>query len=71
MKTRFVNRLRRHEAQATKHLGADGNADQRHPSVGIVAFAGRQHRRHDNRAGMDGAALERIVKILATARRCH
>ena len=65
MKAGLVYRLRHHEAQAAKHLGADSNPDQRHPSVGIMPLAGGQHRRHDHRAGMHRAAFKGIVKILA------
>ena len=65
MKARFVHGLRHHEAEPAQHLGADGNAGQRHAAVRIVPLAGREHRRHDHRAGMHRAALERVVKILA------
>ena len=34
----------------------------------IVPLASRQHRRHDDRAGMDRAAFERVVEILAVDR---
>ena len=34
-----------------------------------VALAGRQHRRHDHRAGMHRPALEGVVEILAVRRR--
>ncbi len=37
-------------------------------TVPVVPLAGRQHRRHDHRAGMNGAALERVVEILAVDR---
>ena len=38
---------------------------KRHAAIGIVPLAGRQHRRHDDRAGMHRAAFKRVVKILA------
>ena len=65
MEACLVHGLWHHEAQATENFGADGNADQRHPPVGIVPFTGRQHRRHDDSAGMHGTALKRVIKILA------
>ena len=48
-------------------LDADRDAEQRGRPVRIVTLAGRQHRRHDHRAGMDRAALEGVVEILAMA----
>ena len=42
---------------------------KRGAAVEVVPLAGRQYRRHDNCAGMDRAALERIVEILAMDRR--
>ena len=38
-------------------------------TVKIVPFASRQYRRHNHRAGMNRAALERVVEILAMNRR--
>ncbi len=49
-------------------LGADRDAEQRRGAVRPVALAGRQHRRHDHRAGMHRAALEGVVEILAMRR---
>ena len=49
-------------------LGADRNAEQRRSAVRSVAFAGRQHRRDDHRAGMHRPALESVVEILAMRR---
>ena len=43
--------------------------DERRWAVRPVALAGREHRRHDHRAGMHRTALERIVEILAVDRR--
>ena len=68
MEAGLVHGLRHHEAEPAQHLGADGNPDQRHAAVGIVPLAGREHRRHDHRAGMDRAAFERVVEILAMRR---
>ena len=68
MKAGLVDGLRHHEAQPAKNFGADGNSRQRHAAIRIVPLAGREHRRHDHGAGMDGAALERIVKVLAMGR---
>ena len=47
------------------HLRADRDAEQRRAAVRAMALAGRQHRRHDHRAGMDRPALECVVEILA------
>ena len=49
-------------------LDADRDAEQRRGAVRLVALAGRQHRRHDHRAGMHRAALEGVVEILAMRR---
>ena len=65
MKTRLVHGLRHHHAEPADHLGADRDAEQRRRPVGIVALAGGEHRRHDHRAGVHGAALEGVVEILA------
>ena len=68
VKAGLVDGLGHHQAQPAKHLGADRNADQRHAAVGTVPFAGRQHRRHDHRAGMDRTALKGVIEILAMRR---
>ena len=68
MKAGLVDRFGHHQAQATEHFGADRNPEQRHPAIGIVPFARRQHRRHDHRTGMHRTTLERIVEILAMRR---
>ena len=68
MKARFVGECRRHGAEPAHGFDADGDAKQRRASVEIVPLAGRQHRRHDHRAGMNRAAFERVVKILAVDR---
>jgi hypothetical protein len=60
-----VHCFRHDEAQTAEHFGPNRNAYQRRPSVGIVALAGGQNRRHDHRAGVNRAALESIVEILA------
>ena len=65
MEAGLVHGLRHHEAEPAQHLGADRNPDQRHAAVGVVPLAGREHGRHDHRAGMDRAALESVVEILA------
>ena len=68
VKARFVHGLGHHEAETAQHFGADGNADQRHAAIGIVPLAGRKHRRHDHRAGMDRPAFKGVVEILAMRR---
>ena len=65
METGLVNGLRHHEAQPAQHFGADCDPDQRHATVRIMPLAGGEHRRHDHGAGMDRAALESVVEILA------
>ena len=65
MKSGFVGERRRNERQPAHRLDADSEAEQRRFAVAAVALAGREHRRHDDGAGMDRAALERIVEILA------
>ena len=65
MKAGLVDGLRHHEAQPAQHFGADRDPDQRHPAVGVMPLAGREHRRHDHGAGMHRPALERVVKVLA------
>ncbi len=68
MEAGLVHGFGHHKAEAAQHLGADGNPDQRHAAVGIMPLAGGEHRRHDHRAGMHRAALERVVEILAMRR---
>ena len=68
MKTGLMHGLRHHRGQAAHRLGADCDAEQRRCAVAVVALAGRQHRRHDHRAGVHGPALEGIVEILAVRR---
>ena len=60
---------RRHSAEPAHGFDADGDAAKRGTAIQIVPFASRQHRRHDDRAGMNGTAFERVVKILAMDRR--
>ena len=68
VKARLVHRLRHHHAEPAQHLAAHRDPDQRHAAVRIVPFARGQHGGHDDGAGMDGAALERVVEILAMRR---
>ena len=65
VKARFVHGLRHHEAQSTKHFGADRNPGQRITAVRMMALAGGQHRRHDHRPRVHRAAFKRVVEILA------
>ena len=69
MKARFVGERRRHGAQPAHRLDADGNAEQRRAAVESEPLASRQHGRHHHRAGMDRAAFERVIEILAVDRR--
>ncbi len=69
MEAGLVHRLRHHGAQPAHDLGADRNAEQRGLAVRPVALAGRQHGRHDHRAGMNRPAFEGVVEILAMRRR--
>ena len=69
MKAGFVGERRRHEAQPAHGLDADGDAEERRAAVELLPLADREHRRHDHRAGMDRAAFERVVEILAVDRR--
>ena len=64
MESGFVDERRRNERQPAHRFDADGDAMERRVAVALMALAGREHRRHDDRAGMDRAALERIVEIL-------
>ena len=68
MKAGFVGKRRRHGAEPAHGLDADGDAEKRRVAIQIVPLAGRQHRRHDDRTGMDWAALEGVVEILAVDR---
>ena len=68
MKTRFVSECRRDGAEPAHGLDADSDAKKRGTSIQVVTLAGRQHRRHDDRAGMNRTAFERVVKILAMDR---
>ena len=54
----------------SRHITSTPTAMPRSTAAGrrAVALAGRQHRRHDHRAGMHRAALEGVVEILAVAR---
>ena len=65
MKARFVGERRRHETQPAHGLDADGDAEQRGAAVELLPLADGKQRRHDDRAGMDRAAFERVVEILA------
>ena len=69
MKARFVGERRRHGAQPAHSLNADGNAEKRGTSIQGVPLTSRQHRRDDDRAGMNRTALECVVEIFAMDRR--
>ena len=68
VEARFVHGLRHHGGEAAHHFAADGDADKCGLAVALLPLAGRQHRRHDDRAGMHRAALEGVVEILAMGR---
>ena len=68
MEARLVRLHRRHGREPAHGLDADRDAEERGAPVRIVPLAGRQHRRHDHRAGMHRAALEGVVEILAMRR---
>ena len=68
MEAGLVHELRRHQAEPAQHLDADRDAEQRRLTVRSVPLAGREHRRHDHRAGMHRPALEGVVEILAMRR---
>ena len=68
MKSGLVHGLRHNEAETAEHLGAHRNPRQRHAAIRIVPLARSEHRRHDDRTGMDRPALESIVEILAMRR---
>src|SRR5262249_37533163 len=61
----LVHRLGGNAAEPAHPLDAARDAEQRGGSVGMVALAGCEHRRHDDGAGMDWTAFEGIVEILA------
>ena len=69
MKAGLVGERRRDRTEPAHRFDTDSDAEQRGAAVEIVPLTGRQHRRHHHRAGMDRAALERIVEILAMDRR--
>src|SRR5262249_17464498 len=64
-KAGFAPGLGRTRAGPADHLDADRDAEQRRGSIGVVALAGCEHRRHDDGAGMHRTAFEGIVEILA------
>ena len=64
----LVDRLGRHEAEAAEELGA-GRQPSSTARPTAVAFGRGQHRRHDHRTGMDRAALEGVVEVLAVGGR--
>ena len=68
MKARLVHHLRRDQAEPAHQLDADRDAFERGLAVDAVALADGEHRRHDHRAGVDRAALEGVVEILAVGR---
>ena len=68
MKAGLVGERRRHGREPAHGLDADRDAEERRAAIELVPLAGRQHGRHDHRAGMHRAALERVVEILAVDR---
>ena len=69
MKAGFMYCLRYDCAQAAHHFSADCDAKKSGSAIRPVAFARRQHRRHNHRAGMHGATFKCIVKVFAMRRR--
>ena len=65
VKTRLVHAFGRDEAQPAHGFDAGRDADERGAAVRAMPLARRQHRRHDDGAGMHRPALERVVEILA------
>ena len=65
MKAGLVGERRRHGGEPAHRLDADRDAKKRRAAIQLVPLAGRQHGRHDHRAGMNRAAFERVVEILA------
>ena len=64
-KPALCTRLRRTTAAAGTWSRRRPRCRAARGAVGLVTLAGRQHRRHDHRAGMHRAALEGVVEILA------
>ena len=62
-----MDQLGRDQPEPAQGFDAHGDAGERRSAVGAVALAGREHRRHDHRAGMHRAALEGVVEILAVS----
>ena len=69
VEARFVDRLRRDEAEPAKHLHAGRHAEQDALAGKLVALGRGENGGHDHRARMDRAAFERVVVILAMRRR--
>ena len=65
MKARFMHRLRRHQRHAAHDFDADRDALHHSMTIKPALFRNRKNRWHDDGACMDGAAFERIVKVLA------
>ena len=65
MKAGLVGERRRHGGEPAHRLNADRDAKKRRAAIQLVPLAGRQYGRHDHRAGMNRAAFERVVEILA------
>ena len=59
---------RRDEAQPAHGLDADGDPEEGRAAVELLPLADGEQRRHDHRAGMDRAAFEGVVEILAVNR---
>ena len=60
-----MDRARRHQAQPAHQFGADDDATQQGRPAQAFAFAGGQDGRHDHGAGMNRAAFEGVVVVLA------
>ena len=65
MEPRAVDRDRRNQREPAHQLRPDHDAAQEILPAAPLPLAGGEHGRDDDGAGMDGAALERVVVILA------
>ncbi len=65
MKAGRMDRLRRDQCEAAEQLDAGGDAEQQAVTTQPFALGDRQDRRDDHGPGMDRAALEGVVVILA------
>src|SRR5262245_11924929 len=68
MEPGLVNGLGNDRAQTAHDFSAHRSSKKRGTTVRLVALTHCQHRRHNHCTGVDGAALERIVKVLAMGR---